>query len=1164
VLDTPNSSIEQLGFHNHSNLPKKILEWLFWSDGNKRRKALLERNSHLRRNASRSDIEDYICNLFAEYEQFKTNGIYFHEELRKSEPRAREVYEDIWELLIISWIAELITAWDWSVNRMDLAENTHGFKKWGFSKLQRTLQNKYWDDPEWSSPIHLHKWPGNGILPFSLISENSSRWQDSWEQYGVWDKLYFPIENIVYDFINENFKERKAAIGFVNILSTILKLRLKNRWFQAQTASIQKWSRKSQFCDVNDIYDELRAFFQDPKDEILNIYNPKTGKIKVSKYFEFDDEENLHIEIQWVLLKLLWYSDDEISQKLTQSYISRIKWARKPLRWRIQRLQQINNRLKRTDFELSNNPILRDIRKLTQWEVIPDVSKMEDEQYRESLIVRIWDYIKYVRNSLVQSESFEKLWSDRLWDKICEELWLTWKGSIEYAHSLLTDEFKESLLSESPRLDLNKKAHMYFWDFSLGYFIEIPDLIDKPVHLISATRSDSHETEEQFEQDIYQNLKQLAPWWVLTTDGIKWSFTSIYRFREVQKAIDKLWIDNFKVEVVLDTLTNRPLTVFVQKKHHKWYLDDAEKAEFFSESVSFESIEDTLSRPYIKIADKVRRRLLRITKTIDKESSVDVFQELQKHVKEGIENELMRELIEKKFSDNPYFQSLLDAYNEVCTIIHDNVSIQSTDSTEILLYLMELEWDKISYELRMCLHDPNLEELMRRYKWGAISKKDLGKKVWVMRCVIDDENSFSNDSEYVTYLREQIRQNKSTKALDGDDIKNITRRVESILESKLSEYSWEVANHKSWDLRPIRPWEIHTYPRLWEMTDINRSLITHTRKLPNNQEFWKMSEVLDIKKSDFMTRVWRWREQINSIEWVRSYKPICFISYDDCITNRFMLSELKRIFGNSFVTRNIEIISLWFKNSGRLWDDLIRHITEIQRKIQLYIENGWIILWWGSWTDAYDEFGAAYKDQIWWDILEAMELNPNLRQLIVCASYQIGADMIWKRYYQGNVITRPGMMQFWATSVWKTKEKWSWTISHPVFEGFPDYFTVSMTHTWWVNDLRSKSQQRETDRKLQFIATDMVTWNPLAYTAMNDQIFWIQWHPEIDLTNPQTIQELGKELKLSRSLFEDIFRVKPETVINNFDTGWYIKDDSWKAVLISSLEFLSRNLSGIS
>jgi len=146
-------------------------------------------------------------------------------------------------------------------------------------------------------------------------------------------------------YIKPELRENPNVMRFLEFLSSVLKKRLKEKWFDADTATIGKWKKKPGFCNVNDIFQELQSFLNDPESDILHFFEPKNGKISVSKYFENDTQETVKLELNGIFLRMLGTSQEETIQKLLPRFLDFSQNKAKALRQQIQQLREIKNRI---------------------------------------------------------------------------------------------------------------------------------------------------------------------------------------------------------------------------------------------------------------------------------------------------------------------------------------------------------------------------------------------------------------------------------------------------------------------------------------------------------------------------------------------------------------------------------------------------------------------------------------------------------------------------------------------------------------------------------------------------------------------------------------------------------------------------------------------------
>ncbi len=1127
------------------------------------------------------DFFRYVEQVFDQYDKFKSIWEYISP---TPSPWAVSVYKNITELLIVSGEAQLITAWDWSVNRKRLAEKCNWLKRDWFRFMQSTLWKKY----GWESPIHVHKWPGNGVLPHDLLVEGTIHTDiANWQQAGVWDKLYFAMEDILQKFLKLEYQNNTDVLQFVEVLSTILKARLKEKWFESGTASIQDWKKKHDFCDVNDIFWELKYFLNNPEKWLLSkfqsswnkniksqLFLPETGKIRTSKYFEYDSVSSIKLELHGILLRLLGKTQRETVDILSKRFATYRQEKVKSIKRNINRLTDVRESLKKS-WHIPKHHLIQEISALTDAQVCIDrhLYKQEDA------ISDINTYISGKNKELTslnkaQSSLRGKTYTQRkniLKKHLRSDLGIFEENITpqELCTKFFDDRFSSRTLSGNHKwsLNLNQETSMYFWDFSLGYFEEIPELIPEKVHVFSATRSDSHEDEETFYRDIKQNLNWLAPWWVLLTDGIKASFTHIYRFREIKKALKECWEDNFNVDVVVDKETRLPISIFIQKKHPQWYLTPEEKYQFFDRGWEFITLEEALSIPYVKVSNIVRRKVYDLTSVSQwDKKSVDIFEALQSNIRSDIDAVFL-EVAMTKSSWNDYTQSILEAYKELAPQIFPLVSEETIESK-----IASITESQYTYLFR----DNILLSLLKKYNWKSLdswtgeqwieknrNKKDISE-IKEKIAVLQEMFECQTPKQLYAKMRQHIRNNIQEEFFSKQDISTSIEKVEERIQKALHLYEWALSQTQEQQLNPIKKGYIYMLPRYgpgigispinWKHV-IRRGSLSQNTKLVGNQEHLK-KQVERIK-----SRVLNFRKSVRKKERQSKYKPICFISYQDCITNTFMIQELQNILWEKFVEENVEVVSIDFHPREEVSDDTIQHLHSVWEKINKYQEHGGIIIGGWSWTDSHDSYGDVFKQYIWRDLLDAVEKNKKLKMFLLCASYQIMWDIIWEKYFSWDIKTEPGMMQFWATNVHIKKGKNRPEISNDIFKGAWDHITTSMTHSSWLLDNRQKNKKHANTNILEFHANDVVTWHPLAYSAIDGRIIGIQWHPEVDLKNTQRLKRLSEELKEHRDFFKKTFKTGPRRIMHNFlQASDYVQVDSWETIIVNILDSLTKRL----
>lgn len=1164
---TWSEELDLLDTFSESNLPSKVFEWLidnelFEAWGEKiTRKVYLYREWYIN-TTNENELFKYVKDIFEKYYKYEKANIYLWNDIDED---AINAYEDVTRLLVISWVAKLITAWDWSVNRLAMAEKIHWLQENGFEKLEEVLVKNY---PNYYKPAHLHKWPWNWILPAHLLSRKSKNYSLSkWDEFGIWDQLYFPMEELLGRFIKDEYKDDINIKWLIEVLSAILKKILKEKWFKQNSASIRKWKQIKPFCDLNDIFPELLNILNSPEEYLSDVFDSKTWRIKSSVHFENDSTKAIRLELLWLLLRIEGKSVNETNSILSQKIYIFYKEKVKLLSTNILKLKSLRKSIINTTqvYELTLEPILKSkiIKEISSiWnididsnignrelvELIVELVKLMNNEYEEEFII-----LKKLKNRNPK----ENINLDQIipwfWKKI--SLYNHSKSTIDLFKTFFTKEFVHEVLKkkncDDHKLDLNKYPNMHFSNFKQWYFTQIPELFKRKFLLISATRSDSHENDKQFEEDINKNLDMLQPWWCLLTDWVKESFSCVYRFNILTSILAKRW-NEFKAEVIINSNNNNPKSILIQRRHPtKWYLTDEDKKKIFSQNIIFDSLKNVASRPYIYVITKLRKKILELTHDWNE---IDIFNEVQKYIKNKVEKVLLEYWIEKYKND--YFIYIKETYNDIIEILKTYPELRKI----ILEKFSDIQKLDINFidKLKGWYSIAVIEKLKEALMYHEIVTLVRLNKPNTTDINILNAIFIEQEWDIKWYIRQQIRFNSKTNILSKTDLKEIVTLIEEELEGVVHKCIQATRIRVKWTLTSLKPDKINIFTRLdaW-ISDINRRWNSvDASTLPNNEEFWNfgLEELLKDKKANFINKIIAFRKKI----WI---KPICIISYNDCITNNILLEKLKKLFWEEFCSKNIKIIGIWFRGKWKSSSDLVRHFDSIQNELNIYKENWWIIIWWWSWTDAYDVYWKAYKYHFWYDLLEKVEEEKsNLRVLNICLSYQIWADMIWKKHCERRIRTEPWMLEIGPTSITTIQ-------NHAIFKWFPRSFTVAMTHSGHVKDTRENWNKWW---KLNFIASSNATWLPVAYTWARmgkfDRIVWFQWHPEIDLLDDKSIWGIVEELRWFRSGLIEQFWVDEEAIEKNFWEIYdkndipYIKKDSGDFVLISSLEYLVNSI----
>ena len=137
-------------------------------------------------------------------------------------------------------------------------------------------------------------------------------------------------------------------------------------------------------------------------------------------------------------------------------------------------------------------------------------------------------------------------------------------------------------------------------------------------------RSTSHMGNDAFREDFRKTLSLLKPGGVICSDGFCSSYSRILRFQEIMEVL--AGNPEYKAEIVVDSYTREPLSLFVQRRHPSGFLTDQEKQIFLSNPLDkskdateaekqllpvyqFRPIKELAQRIDLRIKDSIRRQV---------------------------------------------------------------------------------------------------------------------------------------------------------------------------------------------------------------------------------------------------------------------------------------------------------------------------------------------------------------------------------------------------------------------------------------------------------------------------------------------------------------------------------------------------------------------------
>lgn len=156
--------------------------------------------------------------------------------------------------------------------------------------------------------------------------------------------------------------------------------------------------------------------------------------------------------------------------------------------------------------------------------------------------------------------------------------------------------------------------------FLVERFVDANEHIsDGSVLFMESVRSDSHETDAEFLQDIRDNIRKLAPGGVLITDGIYQSYTRIFRGRDVYETLfgdDVVAQSQFQVWFGEQGQGRKPGRILIQRAYPdgsfsvaEWP-EEPELTEVFRRKMTWHPADHTLSRLDVEYRNRALRVLL--------------------------------------------------------------------------------------------------------------------------------------------------------------------------------------------------------------------------------------------------------------------------------------------------------------------------------------------------------------------------------------------------------------------------------------------------------------------------------------------------------------------------------------------------------------------------
>lgn len=703
---------------------------------------------------SESQLQEEIFHIFHTFYSLSLSGEY---NLPYYSLEAEKVFKKVKKYLLYSWAAIVITAGDWSVDRMRAAESAHGLKNHGFSLFEQLLEKKYWREHK----VHLHKWPWNGALMQELREER--RW---WQEIWIWDKLYFSLEDLIIPYINTRVCDENPFYGkILNILFKILKKWLKERWYtNTGTATIAKWEGVSPFCDLNDIFKVLKDILENPKNHFSKVFEEESWKLIISTDFEDDKKSSVSLEELIFLLKIFDFKNEPLYKRVKERFRQIQEEENEKMYIQYQRVNDIYDAVVRISEHFSQELSESTIESIYERAKILGISIPKKILTKD---VKKHDWDRWI----AQETEIFKIWSTELFKKKFWEYWSENGGEIQLGEKYLlrtfykrifSEDFYKKISWEDTGINLNSKLHFFPQNFVQGYFLDIPryfSLLQSKIMLISATRSDSHECDVDFESDIRNNLELLAPWGCIITDGIRESFSRVFRMPEIRTLLEDT--SEYKVSLVVSK-SQRPLSILIQRKHpQQWFLEEEELREVYKKEVWFISIDTFI--PYVEIISHVRERVLELTWKTN-----DIFKQehtkIRKKVQELIEVKWIERFIDKigRKEIESYYRDIEFLKEKLWWDLRMDILPHLRDGTKISEILEKKLEGKDVRDVWILLKDTVIQYLVR-HKWRNSNMIDVAEAynpleywLWVKEIILERIRLWDKDRLIDDEVKEEI------------------------------------------------------------------------------------------------------------------------------------------------------------------------------------------------------------------------------------------------------------------------------------------------------------------------------------------------------------------------------------------------------------------------
>lgn len=586
-------------------------------------------------------------------------------------------------------------------------------------------------------------------------------------------------------------------------------------------------------------------------------------------------------------------------------------------------------------------------------------------------------------------------------------------------------------------VDLNTHSQFFVHGVISANFTDMAKIFPKDFACaFRASRSDSHEENEEFARDIEDSLPLLRPGGVINTEGLRHSFTRIRRFSEIAAIFERRpeLREEYQAQVEMDSETGEVIELFIQRKGPEGYFSDEDKKAEYRDSAVFVTLESVMANPYWQIIDETRRKIYQLA-----DGNELVFKQIN-------------DQLEKRL-DDLFVQKAMKRWMEMY-----NIDPSSEDALD---------------QLRMLMRFP-FTEALRTVALASIRGSDVDARMVTREDVASIRTDFADIvSKILMSDRVQVKlpavEGVGLEAYGKDEIHVFARRdsPESPINRHFHRPATELPDNKEFRSTAVRKALESKNSALSSTLADLRGDLGHPPILFIKFTDCDVGELMEEKlRALFGDNFRRFVEVL----------PVAFTNDPDDRENGLLIGGDPAIFARKlrrYARKGGIVLGV-----GSWFDSYDQHGRFMKHRLRFR-------------HVADDEDGEEDVDL--WTALKTP--GSRVRGLGICMTDQLWSDLLGEDFCDGEIVNMPGALEFGPTgvSVLPGQE------GHPLFRDCPSRMTLAMTHSGHVHVpgkfLKHPDRSRAFYRPL---AVSELTGLPVAAQGPNGMIL-LQPHPEMDL-----------------------------------------------------------------